>query len=67
MHVMLPMAAPGISAAFIIAFLSGRSASRQWWCSRPRARSRPPPVIMALIFQRYITRLNIVDPVTVRD
>ena len=24
-------------------------------------------VIMALIFQRYITRLNIVDPVTVRD
>ena len=24
-------------------------------------------VIMALIFPRYITRLNIVDPVTVRD
>ena len=26
-----------------------------------------PPLVLALIFQRFITRLNIVDPITTRD
>ena len=96
-HVMLPMAAAGISAAFIIAFLFAwnellfaiiLTGGGKWQTLSPAligvspigalgitpmvvfsaasALSIIPPVIMALIFQRYITRLNIVDPVTVR-
>ena len=26
-----------------------------------------PPLVLALVFQRFITRLNIVDPITTRD
>ncbi len=97
-YVMLPMAAPGISAAFIIAFLFAwnellfaiiLTGGGKWQTLSPAligvspigalgitpmvvfaaasTLSIIPPVIMALIFQRYITRLNIVDPVTVRD
>jgi multiple sugar transport system permease protein len=95
---MLPMAAPGISAAFIIAFLfswnellfgiiltggtqnqtlspallaispltaTGYSGIALF--SAASALSILPPLAMALIFQRYITRLNIVDPVTTRE
>jgi len=94
---MLPMAAPGISAAFIIAFLFAwnellfalvLTGGSEWLTLSPAligvspigplgitpmvvfaaasTLSIIPPVIMALIFQRYITRLNIVDPVTIR-
>jgi len=97
-HMMLPMAAPGISAAFIIAFLFAwneflfaifLTGGGKWQTLSPAligvspigvlgitpmvvfaaasTLSVTPPVIMALMFQRYITRLNIVDPVTVRD
>ena len=94
-HVIIPMAAPGISAAFIIAFLFAWNellfaiilvGGTQWQTLSPAllaispltavgyspialfsaasALSIIPPLILALIFQRYITRLNIVDPVT---
>lgn len=97
-HVIVPMAAPGISAAFIIAFLFAWNellfgiilvGGTQWQTLSPAllaispltavgyspialfsaasALSIVPPLILALIFQRYITRLNIVDPVTVRE
>ncbi len=97
-YVIIPMAAPGISAAFIIAFLFAWNellfgiilvGGTQWQTLSPAllaispltavgyspialfsaasALSIAPPLILALIFQRYITRLNIVDPVTVRD
>ncbi len=97
-HVIIPMAAPGISAAFIIAFLFAWNellfgiilvGGTQWQTLSPAllaispltavgyspialfsaasALSIVPPLILALIFQRYITRLNIVDPVTVRE
>ena len=97
-HVIMPMAAPGISAAFIIAFLfawnellfglilTGGTQSQTLspallaispltavgyspitLFSAASALSILPPLIMALIFQRYITRLNIVDPVTTRE
>lgn len=97
-HVIVPMATPGISAAFIIAFLfawnellfgiiltGGTQAQTlspallaispltavgyspvALFCAAS-ALSVLPPLALALIFQRYITRLNIVDPVTVRD
>ena len=97
-YVIIPMAAPGISAAFIIAFLFSWNellfgiilvGGTKWQTLSPAllaispltavgyspialfsaasALSIAPPLILALIFQRYITRLNIVDPVTVRD
>ena len=97
-YVIIPMAAPGISAAFIIAFLFAWNellfgiilvGGTQWQTLSPAllaispltavgyspialfsaasALSIVPPLILALIFQRYITRLNIVDPVTVRE
>ena len=97
-YVIIPMAAPGISAAFIIAFLFAWNellfgiilvGGTKWQTLSPAllaispltavgyspialfsaasALSIAPPLILALIFQRYITRLNIVDPVTVRD
>jgi multiple sugar transport system permease protein len=97
-YIMLPMAAPGISAAFVIAFLfswnellfgiiltGGTSAqtlspallaispltatgySGIALFSAASGLSILPPLILALFFQRYITRLNIVDPVTVRE
>ena len=97
-YIIIPMAAPGISAAFIIAFLFAWNellfgiilvGGTKWQTLSPAllaispltavgyspialfsaasALSIAPPLILALIFQRYITRLNIVDPVTVRD
>ena len=97
-YVIIPMAAPGISAAFIIAFLFAWNellfgiilvGGTQWQTLSPAllaispltavgyspialfsaasALSIVPPLILALIFQRYITRLNIVDPVTIRE
>ena len=97
-YVIIPMAAPGISAAFIIAFLFAWNellfgiilvGGTQWQTLSPAllaispltavgyspialfsaasALSIAPPLILALIFQRYITRLNIVDPVTIRE
>ena len=97
-YVIIPMAAPGISAAFIIAFLFAWNellfgiilvGGTKWQTLSPAllaispltavgyspialfsaasALSIAPPLILALIFQRYITRLNIVDPVTVRE
>ena len=97
-YIIIPMAAPGISAAFIIAFLFAWNellfgiilvGGTQWQTLSPAllaispltavgyspialfsaasTLSIAPPLILALIFQRYITRLNIVDPVTVRE
>ena len=97
-HVIVPMALPGISAAFIIAFLFAWNellfaiilvGGTQWQTLSPAllaispltavgyspialfsaasALSIIPPLILALIFQRYITRLNIVDPVTFHE
>ena len=97
-HVIIPMAAPGISAAFIIAFLFAWNellfaiilvGGTEWQTLSPAllaispltavgyspialfsaasALSIIPPLILALIFQRYITRLNIVDPVTFHE
>ena len=97
-YIIIPMAAPGISAAFIIAFLFAWNellfgiilvGGTKWQTLSPAllaispltavgyspialfsaasTLSIVPPLILALIFQRYITRLNIVDPVTVRE
>ena len=97
-HVIIPMAAPGISAAFIIAFLFAWNellfaiilvGGTEWQTLSPAllaispltavgyspialfsaasALSIIPPLILALIFQRYITQLNIVAPVTIRE
>ena len=97
-HVIVPMAMPGISAAFIIAFLfcwnellfgiilvggtSGQTLSPALLAISPLGAvgatpmvlfaaastlSIAPPLLLALIFQRFITRLNIVDPITTRD
>ena len=97
-YVIVPMAAPGISAAFIIAFLfcwnellfgiilvggtSGQTLSPTLLAIGPltAAGASPmvlfaaastlsiaPPLALALIFQRFITRLHIVDPITTRD
>jgi multiple sugar transport system permease protein len=95
-HVILPMAAPGIAAAFIIAFLfcwnellfgiiltggtPAQTLSPALLALSPlmpgfrtefvlfaaaSILSTVPPLLLALFFQRYITGLNIVDPVTV--
>lgn len=97
-YIILPMAAPGIAAAFIIAFLfswnellfgiiltGGTSAqtlspallaispltatgySGMALFSAASCLSILPPLLLALVFQRYITSLNIVDPVTFRE
>jgi multiple sugar transport system permease protein len=95
-YVMIPMAAPGIAAAFIIAFLMawnellfamilvggspaetlspailGLSPNMPGFrtifvmFAAASMLSTLPPLVLALIFQRYITGLNIADPVTV--
>lgn len=95
-YVMIPMAAPGIAAAFIIAFLMawnellfgivlvggspaetlspallGLSPNMPGFrtvfvlFAAASILSTIPPLILALFFQRYITGLNIADPVTV--
>jgi multiple sugar transport system permease protein len=97
-HVMIPMAAPGIAAAFIIAFLmawnellfgivlvGGSPAETLSPALLGLSPNMPgfrtvfvlfaaasiistiPPLILALLFQRYITGLNIADPVTVQQ
>ena len=97
-HVIVPMAMPGIGAAFIIAFLfcwnellfgiilvGGTSAqtlspallaispltavgaSPMVLFAAASTLSVIPPLVLALVFQRFITRLNIVDPITTRD
>lgn len=97
-HVIVPMAMPGISAAFIIAFLfcwnellfgiilvggtNAQTLSPALLAISPLGSigatpmvlfaaastlSIVPPLVLALIFQRFITRLNIVDPITTRD
>jgi multiple sugar transport system permease protein len=97
-HVTLPLAMPGIAAAFVIAFLSvwnellfglvlAGGTARQMLSpallafspampstgtanlgmtlfAAGSALSTVPPLILALLAQRYITRLNIADPVT---
>ena len=87
-HVMIPMAMPGISACFIIAFLfcwnellfgiilTGGSTAQTLSPALQTVSqnivlfaaactlSVVPPLVLALVFQRFITRLNIVDPIT---
>ena len=91
-HVMIPMAVPGISAAFIIAFLfcwnellfgiilTGGSTAQTLSPALQTVSQNitlfaaastlsvvwNPPLLLALVFQRFITRLNIVDPITTR-
>jgi len=98
LHVTVPMAAPGIAAAFIIAFLTAWNellfgliltggTSRQTLApallglsptmpstgtanlgltlfAAASMLSTVPPLILAILAQRYITRLNVIDPVT---
>ena len=95
-YIMIPMAAPGITAAFIIAFLfawnellfaivltggttaqtlspaiiglsptTGGFTPGYPMFAAASMISVVPPLVLAAIFQRYITGLNIVDPVTV--
>ena len=90
-HVMIPMAIPGISAAFIIAFLfcwnellfgiiltGGTTAQTLSPALQTVSQnitlfaaastlSIIPPLLLALFFQRFITRLNIVDPISTRE
>jgi multiple sugar transport system permease protein len=97
-HVMIPMAGPGIAAAFIIAFLMawnellfaivlvggspaetispallGLSPNMPGFrtifvmFAAASVLSTLPPLALALLFQRYITGLNIADPVTVQQ
>lgn len=97
-YVMIPMAAPGIAAAFIIAFLMawnellfaivlvggspaetlspallGLSPNMPGFrtifvmFAAASVLSTIPPLFLALLFQRYITGLNIADPVTVQQ
>jgi multiple sugar transport system permease protein len=94
-HVTIPMAAPGIAAAFVIAFLmawnellfgivltggtSAQTLSPALLGLSPNMPSTQsvmtlfaaasmlaalPPLILAILAQGYITRLNIADPVT---
>jgi multiple sugar transport system permease protein len=98
LHVMIPMAGPGIAAAFIIAFLMawnellfaivlvggspaetispallGLSPNMPGFrtifvmFAAASVLSTLPPLALALLFQRYITGLNIADPVTVQQ
>ena len=90
-YVMIPMAMPGISAAFIIAFLfcwnellfgiilTGGSTAQTLspalqtisqnivLFAAASTLSIIPPLFLALFFQRFITRLNIVDPISMRE
>jgi multiple sugar transport system permease protein len=100
-HVTIPMAAPGIAAAFVIAFLTcwnellfglvltggtarqtlspallafsptmpstGAANLGMTLFAAGSVLSTVPPLILALLVQRYITRLNIADPVTSQD
>ncbi len=90
-YVMIPMALPGISAAFIIAFLfcwnellfgiilTGGSTAQTLspalqtisqnivLFAAASTLSIIPPLFLALFFQRFITRLNIVDPISMRE
>ena len=90
-NVMIPMALPGIGAAFVIAFLfcwnellfaiiltGGGSAQTLSPALQTTAQnvtllaaastlSIVPPLLLALFFQRLITRLNIVDPINLRE
>ena len=90
-NVMIPMALPGISAAFIIAFLfcwnellsaiilTGGSSAQTLspalqttvqnivLFAAANTLSILPPLLLALFFQRFITRLNIVDPIGQRE
>lgn len=97
-HVMIPMASPGIAAAFIIAFLTawnellfgliltGGTANQTLspallalsptmpstgtanlgltMFAAASIMSAIPPLVLAILAQRYITRLNVADPVT---
>lgn len=99
-HVTVPMAAPGIAAAFVIAFLAawnellfaliltGGTAKQTLAPSllglsptmpstgtanlgltlfaAASVLSTIPPLVLAILAQRYITRLNIADPVTMQ-
>jgi multiple sugar transport system permease protein len=96
-HVTIPMAAPGIAAAFVIAFLTawnellfgivltggtakqtlspallafsptmpstGTANLGMTLFAASSVLSTVPPLMLALLVQRYITRLNVVDPV----
>ena len=88
---MIPMAMPGISASFIIAFLfcwnellfgiilTGGSNAQTLspalqtvsqnivLFAAASTLSILPPLFLALFFQRFITRLNIVDPISTRE
>ena len=97
-HVTIPMATPGIAAAFVIAFLTawnellfgvvltggtakqtlspallafsptmpstGAAHLGMTLFAAGSVLSAVPPLILALLVQRYITRLNVADPVT---
>jgi multiple sugar transport system permease protein len=97
-HVTIPMATPGIAAAFVIAFLTawnellfgivltggtakqtlspallafsptmpstGTANLGMTLFAGASVLSSVPPLVLALLVQRYITRLNIADPVT---
>ncbi len=94
-HVMIPLASPGIAAAFIIALLMAWNellfamvlvGGSPWETLSPALLglspnmpgfrtvfvmfaaasilSTIPPLILALVFQRYITGLNLADPLT---
>lgn len=96
-HVMIPMAAPGIAAAFVIAFLTawnellfgliltGGTANQTLspallalsptmpstgtanlgltMFAAASVLSAIPPLVLAILAQRYITKLNVADPV----
>ncbi|HEY1944872.1 MAG TPA: carbohydrate ABC transporter permease [Roseiarcus sp.] len=98
-HVTIPMASPGIAAAFAIAFLtawnellfgivltggtakqtlspallafsptmpSGGANLGMTLFAAGSVLSAVPPLVLALLVQRYITRLNVADPVTLQ-
>jgi multiple sugar transport system permease protein len=98
-YVTIPMAAPGIAAAFVIAFLtawnellfgvvltggtpkqtlspallvfsptmpSGGANLGMTLFAAASVLSTMPPLVLALLVQRYITRLNVADPVTLQ-
>jgi multiple sugar transport system permease protein len=98
-HVTIPMAMPGIAAAFVIAFLtawnellfgvvltggtakqtlspallafsptmpSGGANLGMTLFAAGSVLSAIPPLVLALLVQRYITRLNVADPLTVQ-
>jgi multiple sugar transport system permease protein len=97
-HVTIPMAAPGIAAAFVITFLMawnellfaivltggslaetlspailglspnmpGSGISVMTLFAAASVLSALPPLLLALLAQRYISRLNIADPVTMQ-